>query len=60
MEGRSRRYGTRTMFDTAQNFRPENYNRTTMRDSFFSPKVHDNPVWRCRDNTMAFEQGPKL
>jgi len=55
MEVRSRRYGTRTMFDTASNFRPENYNRTTMRDSFYNPKVHDNPVWRNRDNTVTFE-----
>jgi len=55
MEVRSRRYGTRTMFDTASNFHPENYNRTTMRDSFYNPKVHDNPVWRNRDNTVTFE-----
>lgn len=31
-----------------------------MRDSFFHPKVHDNPVWRDRDNTQTFEPGPKL
>lgn len=48
------------MPDTAPNFRPESYSRTTMRDSFFHPKVHDNPVWRDRDNTQTFEPGPKL
>ena len=60
MEVRSRRYGTRTMKDTAWNFQPENYNRTTMRDSFFNPKVHDNPVWRTRDTGVAFDDNPKL
>ena len=55
MEVRSRRYGTRTMFDTAQNFRPANYNSTTNRESFVRPKTRDNPTWRSRTTEKLFD-----
>ena len=60
MEVRSRRYGTRTMFDTAQNHQPENYFETTTRASYISPKVHDRPNWRSREPNAAFENSAKL
>ena len=60
MEVRSRRYGTRTMFDTAANHQPENYHTTTTRASFLSPKQHDRPNWRGRDKSQVFETAPKL
>ena len=60
MEVRSRRYGTRTMFDTSKNVQPENYFTTTNRASFLSPKAHDKPNWRTRDNSITFENAAKL
>ena len=60
MEVRSRRYGTRTMFDTAKNHQPENYFMTTTRASFHNPKVHDKPNWRTRDTTANFCGTAKL
>ena len=60
MEVRSRRYGTRTMFDTAANVHPENYMTTTTRLSYLSPKVHDRPTFRTRDNSTVFENSAKL
>jgi hypothetical protein len=60
MEVRSRRYGTRTMFNTAANHQPEDYHTTTTRAAFLSPKVHDRPNWRSRDNTVTFETSAKL
>lgn len=60
MEVRSRRYGTRTMFDTAKNHQPENYWMTTTRASFYNPKVHDKPNYRSRDNTAVFCTTAKL
>ena len=60
MEVRSRRYGTRTMFNTASNHQPEDYFTTTARASYLSPKTHDKPNWRSRDGTMAFENSAKL
>ena len=60
MEVRSRRYGTRTMFDTAKNCRPQSYNSTTTRESFVNPKRHDRPNWRSRDPTTTFEACDKL
>lgn len=60
MEVRSRRYGTRTMFDTAANHRPDDYATTTTRASFLSPKQHDRPNWRTRENSIAFDASAKL
>ena len=50
----------RTMPETAINFHPASYNRTTMRDSYIPPKKHDNPVWRNRDPLVKFDVGSKL
>lgn len=60
MEVRSRRYGTRTMFDTAANVQPANYMTTTARASYLSPKAHDNPVLRTREKNTIFENTAKL
>ena len=60
MESRSRRFGTRTMFNTASNHQPEDYHTTTTRASYLSPKAHDKPNWRTRDNTSVFENSAKL
>lgn len=60
MEARSRRYGTRTMLDTAKNQHPGDYMKTTMRLSFVQPKTHDKPNLRTRDNSAVFESGAKL
>lgn len=60
MEVRSRRYGTRTMFNTAANHQPEDYFTTTTRASYLSPKNHDKPNWRGRDGGAAFENSAKL
>ena len=60
MEVRSRRYGTRTMFENAANHHPEDYATTTTRAAFLSPKVHDRPNWRTRDNGATFENSAKL
>ena len=60
MEVRSRRYGTRTMFNTAANHQPEDYFTTTTRASYLSPKQHDKPNWRGRDGGAAFENSAKL
>ena len=60
MEVRSRRYGTRTMFDTAANHQPEDYATTTTRASYLSPKTHDRPNWRSRDPSSTFENAAKL
>ena len=60
MEARSRRYGTRTMFDTAANHQPEDYFTTTTRASFLSPRAHDKPNWRSRDRSQLFENSAKL
>ena len=60
MEARSRRYGTRTMFDTAANHQPEDYATTTTRASYLSPKAHDRPNWRTRDSGTTFENSAKL
>ncbi len=60
MEARSRRYGTRTMFDTAKNQHPDDYMKTTNRLSFVQPKMHDRPNLRTRDNSAVFEAGAKL
>ena len=60
MEVRSRRYGTRTMWNTAKNHQPEDYSTTTMRASFFHPKQHDKPNLRTRDNSAVFETTQKL
>jgi len=56
----SRRYGTRTMMDTAPNHQPIDYFTTTTRASFKSPSVHDKPNWRGRDPNVAFENSAKL
>ena len=55
MEVRSRRYGGRTMFDTAANQRPDNYNTTTSRASFLKPAAQDKPVWRGRSTSCVFD-----
>ena len=60
MEVRSRRYGTRTMFDTAGNHQPDDYATTTTRASYLSPKAHDRPNWRSREPTATFENAAKL
>ncbi len=60
MEVRSRRYGTRTMHNTAANHQPENYFETTTRASYLSPKQHDKPNFRTRDGASIFEQTAKL
>lgn len=60
MEVRSRRYGTRTMFNTAGNHQPEDYATTTTRASFHNPKTHDKPNWRGRDGSQVFENSAKL
>ena len=60
MEVRSRRYGTRTMHNTAGNHQPEDYFTTTTRASYLSPKTHDRPNWRTRDNSSVFENSAKL
>ena len=60
MEVRSRRYGTRTMFNTAANHQPEDYSTTTMRASFYPPQKHDRPNWRSRDPEVIFERTDKL
>jgi len=60
MEVRSRRYGSRTMFNTAANHQPENYMDTTTRASYLSPKTHDKPNWRTRDGALPFENSAKL
>jgi len=60
MEVRSRRYGTRTMFDTAGNHQPEDYATTTTRASYLSPKKHDKPNWRTRDTGSVFENSARL
>lgn len=60
MEVRSRRYGSRTMFDTAKNFRPANYHETTFRASYHKPKEHPNPTWRTFENTISFDNSSKL
>ena len=31
-----------------------------MRSAFLSPKVHDRPNWRTRDNETTFENSAKL
>ena len=54
MEVRSRRYGTRTMFDTASNMREQTLTTTT-RNSFVHPKTHDKPNWRSRDTSVTFD-----
>ena len=59
MEVRSRRYGTRTMFNTADNHQPEDYHTTTTRASYLSPKVHDKPNFRGREPSL-FENSAKL
>lgn len=56
----SRRYGTRTMMDSAPNHQPIDYFTTTTRASFKSPSVHDKPNWRGRDPNVAFENSAKL
>ena len=60
MEVRSRRYGTRTMFNTAANHQPENYHETTTRASYHNPKTHDKPNYRSRDHSQVFENSAKL
>ena len=60
MEVRSRRYGTRTMFDTAANHQPEDYFTTTTRASFLSPAKHDKPNWRDRTINQAFDNAARL
>ena len=60
MEVRSRRYGTRTMWDTAANHQPENYWMTTTRNNIHDPKVHDKPNYRSRDNAAVFCNTQKL
>ena len=60
MEVRSRRYGTRTMFDTAGNHQPEDYFTTTTRASFLSPAKHDKPNWRDRTINQAFDNAARL
>lgn len=60
MEVRSRRYGTRTLHNTAANHQPENYFTTTTRASYLSPKQHDRPNFRGRDTNSVFEQSAKL
>ena len=60
MEVRRRRYGTRTMHNTAGNHQPEDYFTTTTRASYLSPKTHDRPNWRTRDNSSVFENSAKL
>jgi len=56
----SRRYGTRTMMDTAPNHQPVDYFTTTTRASFKSPSVHDRPNLRARDPNCTFENSAKL
>ena len=56
----SRRYGTRTMLDTAPNHQPEDYHTTTTRNSYKAPSVHDRPNWRNRNNSLTFETCAKL
>jgi len=60
MEVRSRRFGTRTMFNTAANHQPDDYAMTTTRASYLSPKQHDKPNFRTRDNVSVFENSAKL
>lgn len=60
MEVRSRRYGTRTMFDTAANHQPEDYFTTTTRASYLSPKKHDKPNWRDRSVGNTFDNAARL
>ena len=56
----SRRYGTRTMMDTAPNMQPGDYFTTTARASYLSPKTHDRPNYRTRDPNTTFENSAKL
>ena len=60
MEVRSRRYGTRTMFNTAANHQPEDYFTTTTRASYLSPKQHDKPNWRTRETNSVFDNSARL
>lgn len=60
MEVRSRRYGSRTMFNTAGNHQPVDYMTTTTRASYLSPKAHDKPVLRDRTKNLMFENSAKL
>lgn len=60
MEVRSKKYGCRTMFDTAANMHPENYMSTTNRASYVNPRTLDRPTWRDRDPLQTFDPSDKL
>ena len=62
MEARSRKYGTRTNWDNAINFHPENYMMTTSRESFVKPSSINNPTWRARTTMVEtkFDKSAKL